>query len=381
MKNNLFNWATGELSQDAFICWLMSYAMKDSQKDDALKACAQEFLRLTVPQLKDKDISVNKIECQVAVKNDVKRGSIDILLTVNNIYKIIIEDKTYTSEHDNQLQFYKDAITAKYPEYIVAGIYYKTGFQSDYTEVKREEYCQFGLAKIVALLKNYVDNTDNMIFKNYYEYLNDLQEKSGQFKTLPLKDWDWQQAFGFFSCLKTQLALKFDNGKPKLDVKKSEEQESILEKYGFEADFDYVYNQSGGFYAMWISKKCNYVYSKENEQIKYEIYLMMQFMNNEMNICLKLGIKEIGETGKLTPSDIRNKLVYNDKWKYKLTEYNYNKPARFGYGKDMTIGIYAKNGKYENYEQIITDLRAAMQGFDKLTEEICIGEKYAERQG
>ena len=29
MKNNIFSYATGELSQDAFICWLMSYAMKN----------------------------------------------------------------------------------------------------------------------------------------------------------------------------------------------------------------------------------------------------------------------------------------------------------------------------------------------------------------
>ena len=32
--------------------------------------------------------------------------SIDVLLTVNDKYKIIIEDKTYTSEHDDQLNRY-----------------------------------------------------------------------------------------------------------------------------------------------------------------------------------------------------------------------------------------------------------------------------------
>ena len=55
------------------------------------------------------DIVVDKIERQVTVneedeeKKQKKRGAIDVLLTVStpkDKYKIIIEDKTYTSEHD-----------------------------------------------------------------------------------------------------------------------------------------------------------------------------------------------------------------------------------------------------------------------------------------
>ena len=29
LKNNLFNYATSELSQDAFLCWLASYALEE----------------------------------------------------------------------------------------------------------------------------------------------------------------------------------------------------------------------------------------------------------------------------------------------------------------------------------------------------------------
>ena len=31
LKNNLFNYATSELSQDAFLCWLASYALEDAE--------------------------------------------------------------------------------------------------------------------------------------------------------------------------------------------------------------------------------------------------------------------------------------------------------------------------------------------------------------
>ncbi len=36
MENNLFTYAYKELSQDAFICWLMSYAKVNAEEDKAL---------------------------------------------------------------------------------------------------------------------------------------------------------------------------------------------------------------------------------------------------------------------------------------------------------------------------------------------------------
>ena len=46
MKNNLFYYATKELSQDAFICWLCSYAGEGAAaKDTVLTECAEHMLR------------------------------------------------------------------------------------------------------------------------------------------------------------------------------------------------------------------------------------------------------------------------------------------------------------------------------------------------
>lgn len=83
MNNNLFQYATSELSQDAFICWLLSFAIKDCQKDPALTACAKEFLRLFVPALKDDDVYLSE-----PPRRQYK--SIDVLVTVNGKYKVII---------------------------------------------------------------------------------------------------------------------------------------------------------------------------------------------------------------------------------------------------------------------------------------------------
>lgn len=369
MKNNLFQWATSELSQDAFICWLMSYAMEGAKQDGEIKACAQDFVRKFL-QSEDEitettAIVVNNIERQVSIKDEEqkkrKKRSIDVLLTVNEKYKIIVEDKTYTSEHDNQLQVYKDAITALYPNYKVVGVYYKTGFQGDYKNVDGADYTKIGLAEIVELLGKC--KTSNVIFNDYCEYLTDLRTKAEQFKTLPIQNWDWQQVLGYFSFLQTQLPFAIDG-------------EKETKTCDFNTDFGCFI---GELYAMWMSKKCNYIYNEDDEQVKYEIYLMLQFVNKKMDICLKLGIHEITEKGNLTPSSIRDRLVYAEKWKYKLGEYGYKKPARFGYGQNITLGTFIPKSTsgldYENYGQLETDLKEAMQGFDAMIKAICIDKK------
>ena len=45
LKNNLFNYATKELSQDAFICWVSSYALDGADNSDKeLVNCAKRFI-------------------------------------------------------------------------------------------------------------------------------------------------------------------------------------------------------------------------------------------------------------------------------------------------------------------------------------------------
>lgn len=51
-QNNIFHYATSELSQDAFLCWLFSYALKDADNDAALNACAIDFLKQFIILLK-----------------------------------------------------------------------------------------------------------------------------------------------------------------------------------------------------------------------------------------------------------------------------------------------------------------------------------------
>ena len=84
-RNNLFHFATSELSQDAFIAWLLSFAMKEHEQEDAaLAQCARALLQGMYPGMAS-DEYVTSIELQ--------HNNIDVLVTLENC-SIIIEDKS-----------------------------------------------------------------------------------------------------------------------------------------------------------------------------------------------------------------------------------------------------------------------------------------------
>ena len=81
-RNNLFHFATSELSQDAFLGWLLSFAMKEhGQEDAALTQCARALLKKMYKGMKP-DESVTSVELQ--------KDNIDVLVTMGD-HSIIIE--------------------------------------------------------------------------------------------------------------------------------------------------------------------------------------------------------------------------------------------------------------------------------------------------
>lgn len=79
MKNNLFYYATSELTQDAFICYLMSFALEGAKDDPVLCRCAKAVLREMVPEVSEKEVSLTNVERQV--------NHIDVLLTASVVRK------------------------------------------------------------------------------------------------------------------------------------------------------------------------------------------------------------------------------------------------------------------------------------------------------
>ncbi|WP_418752971.1 PD-(D/E)XK nuclease family protein, partial [Faecalitalea cylindroides] len=201
LTNNLFNYATSELSQDAFLCWLLSYAQnKDYNGDDAkLKKCAQSLIKVFLlgqkvffeKDLIEKDLIVKKIEKQWKY--------IDVLVTLESDKKIIIEDKTYTTDHDNQLERYKDKF--KNEANNIFGVYYKTGFCCEtIINDMYKGYYFFDLNKIKEFFEKY-DDIDNAVFNNYRDFIMEYHKERNNFIGLPVSKWTPTMIQGFYDNL------------------------------------------------------------------------------------------------------------------------------------------------------------------------------------
>ena len=366
LKNNLFEYATSELSQDAFICWLASYAHEDAEKDEALNECARKMLEMFVEEFEGKNFKLLNVERQV--------DNVDVLLTVDCegvIYKIIVEDKTYTDVHDNQLNRYRDNLKKQKIEdkFIIKGVYYKTGFQSDLSSVKEAEYQPIGREEMLKLMQPYAEKTNNQIFISYYNYWNNKQKLVESFKALPVVDWSWWAVYGFYDYLKEKL-----------------EKSDMVCWYGD------VSNPAGGFecLAIWLDNDQDKIIVKDTaKEVSCSVYFHLEFhriYNAERNIwerrlqsSLKLQIcagKEYKDYGKkeivndgINIQNVRDKVLeklYSDK---NLNKHYFEKPKRNGNGRHITVGViedFAEDAEslekktYEivkDYKEILTKLK------------------------
>lgn len=208
MSQNIFNYATSELSQDAFISLLISWY--DSE-DETLNTISKDFITRIYDEYNHKYLESRLPKLVFNSKEPVRliqqHYKIDVFFEVKdeeeNKTAFIIEDKTWTEPHSGQLQRYsekiarekKDKITKENKYKNVIKIFFKTGHitEKDINETKLAKYLILDTKWIYDFLTSYEIAIDNMIFKDYLEYLKAnyylklYDEKSG--KKLVLGDW------------------------------------------------------------------------------------------------------------------------------------------------------------------------------------------------
>lgn len=358
LTNNLFNYASSELSQDAFLCWLLSYAQnKDYNGDDAkLKKCAQGLIKVFLlgqkgifeKDLIEKDLIVKKIEKQWKY--------IDVLVTLESDKKIIIEDKTYTTDHDNQLERYKDKF--KNEANNIFGVYYKTGFCCEtIINDMYKGYYFFDLNKIKEFFEKY-DDIDNAIFNNYRDFIIEYHKERNNFIGLPVSKWTPTMIQGFYDNLVKKIKLK---GK-------------LTDGH---CGYGYVPNKSGGFYGLWLIPKGESNFKTNKEQtMKYIPYIQMQFeakkdlngkQQSTMKICLKIEVKEGDDY-----INLRNEITKGERiFKVNLDNetIKFEKPQRWGSGRTMTLYELDLNNEGE-YTEVKQVFEKVFKSFDEIYEKI-----------
>lgn len=199
---NIFNYATSELTQDAFITWLLHWA-NPVFKDEKLHSLGTSFLQSLVAfqNIKIREITELKITQQF--------HKIDVFVTFrmdNCTYGIIIEDKVHSTDHSNQLKRYLTKISELKTCHILIPIYFKTGYQVNLSRIIENNYHHYtvkDLLDVITLEK--VNAINNDVLSQYHSYLltkekhfDNAEIEANNYLIKPIKDWKWWSCVRFF---------------------------------------------------------------------------------------------------------------------------------------------------------------------------------------
>ncbi|MBF1083939.1 MAG: hypothetical protein HXL43_06315 [Solobacterium sp.] len=189
--NNLFSFATSELSQDAFFCWSLNWLAVKEDTDNPYYKYGKAMLDLFLGENK-KDIYK-----EVKVLKQFNRIDVLVLFKDNqdNQYALIIEDKTNTSEHNEQIENYKnqlnDALSKdenigykNLPGNQIYTAYVKTGIMyTDDLDMKNKVNTTINLDKLFKFLDLFhelsnqtISTINSNIYLDYYEYLHGIND-------------------------------------------------------------------------------------------------------------------------------------------------------------------------------------------------------------
>lgn len=327
-ETNLFRYATSELSQDAFICWLLSHAKVGNQnKNPEITQCAVDFLH-AIPQLSNVK-NIAEIQRQYSVGN----VRIDILLTIDN-YKVIIEDKIFSEATDSQIQAQKNALIAEGIEASqIICVFYKTVEQ--WYKPKAADKI-FSRSELLAIFNKYKDKINSDIFTDYVDYLENFNQEENLYNTLPIAEW-WSMPYtGFFKHLIDTKAVSQENW------------------------WGYVPNPSGGFMCLCWYPLNNAELDKIGLTEDYCDECKLQIENNK--IAVKISAD--GEAyDKIKVNHARQKILEY----FQKSIPDFEKPARQVFSTWMTVGyIYYDEKNYSEKIKLMNDVFIGMKTNFKL---------------
>ena len=141
VENNIFNFATNELSQDAFICWCLNWINMPVRDDNA---SGRQFGARFLSRLLNEAYDVSGVN-QIYIFRQLL--NIDVLVLVPELQvALIIEDKTSSQEHGNQINRYKYLLSKTFEsnQYNGLDIYQHLSDDKKEQQQKRDETACWG---------------------------------------------------------------------------------------------------------------------------------------------------------------------------------------------------------------------------------------------
>ena len=320
ISNNLFTYATSELSQDAFICWLLSHLYPENHGIDiAIESCAIEFVKRFYSDFSGEAsyFSINR-----------QYRNIDVLVCIND-KRIIIEDKTFTDSHDNQVNRYKETLMAEgILESDIICVFYKIIEQP---HPEKDVNYEFTRKELISIFEKYTKKTDNRIFCDYFDYLKSIDDKVLSYCHKSIDEWDYYSYIGFFTMLQDTIFTHSENS------------------------WSYVNNPSGGFNCLWwVENSWNGLLESNGLKQNGIFSLYPQLEDN----CIAIKIQ--ANSSATNVNDIRWKL-----YSYFSEIIPGFKKRTFRVGTHMTVGYVEYS--FENYKEIIGEVEEAIDGLQSLS--------------
>lgn len=260
---NLFRYATKELSQDAFFCWLLAWADGAcAAADAAMHGIGREFVNLL---LAEHGLAIAE-RTRIIVHRQY--NYIDILIEVGDDLVLLIEDKIHAGIHGDQLTRYKDRIAEAFPGRTIAPVFLKTGDQARYDKVDQAGFRRVGRDKLLNFLRPAYKRSPHPILHDFLAVLEEMDAAVQSFQSAPPSAWKGSSPWiGLY----TRLQAEFDD-----------------------LDWDYVANPSGGFLAAWWHGR---FWTNPGTGRTYNVYLQIE----QGPVCFKIAVGE--ETDKVGPRD------------------------------------------------------------------------------
>lgn len=208
---NLFDFATKELSQDAFLRWLLEN-FNDPVVGIASKKLLSEMIKLFPDQPLDID-KITEIKTWAQYKNmDV---GADVYVGQNKVATFVIEDKTNSSEH-NQLEKYDGEIDKWNDQKYKYRIFYKTqlvGKEERERITKNNKWKIMDIKTISSIFSEFT-NSDNLVLKYYSLHVTQvLSDLSDLPNISDAENWNFNQTASYFKkkVLESNVLDKYKN--------------------------------------------------------------------------------------------------------------------------------------------------------------------------
>lgn len=199
---NLFDYATKELSQDAFIQWFIN---NYDDEEYRIKDMSLSFVNFLMDKNNTSPISRN-----VKIVTKAQESHMDIVIEVyydgekKKHDVIVIEDKTFSSEH-KQLVKYNNVISRWNDVENIYKVFYKIGSITPYDEkgveaANKDQKIKWRIYDINTIWEFFNDkgNSKSQLLNDYVNYIKRIKESlAGEYEDKDVANWKYYQWEGY----------------------------------------------------------------------------------------------------------------------------------------------------------------------------------------